>query len=427
MSDRKHRVINNKHHQGSKECCLFEELFLIPLRNGMNRPKSTRGSGIKMINMGELFANSRIRSIPMERVPVNEKELQINKLIPNDLLFARQSLVRSGAGKCSIFLGELEDVTYEGHIIRVRLDASITAPLFYYYYFNSIIGRSNIETIIEQVAAAGVRGSDLAKLVVPYPPLPTQKAIARAIFTSWFINFDPVRAKAEGRQPEGMDAATAALFPSEFETAEGQEIPKGWRISQLNDLIRVNEKTIGLDYCFSKINYIDISSVNVGKLENITEYCLKERPSRAQRIVNHGDTIWSCVRPNRRSYLYISNPHPNTIVSTGFAVLTPNKVPSSYVFFSTTTDFFIEYLTNNADGSAYPAVKADHFSKSEILLPSQEILISFHNIVNPLLEKISFNEKESNSLSSIRDTLLPKLLSGELPIDNPEKFIEATA
>jgi type I restriction enzyme, S subunit len=111
----------------------FEELFSIPLRNGLTRPKAVRGSGTKMINMGELFAHARIKNIKADRVPFSSDE-DSYLLEDGDLLFARQSLVLAGAGKCSIFICDDEPNTYEGHIIRARLNAEIADPYFYYYF-----------------------------------------------------------------------------------------------------------------------------------------------------------------------------------------------------------------------------------------------------------------------------------------------------
>ena len=96
----------------------FESIFAIPQRNGLTKPKRIRGEGIKMVNMGELFSNRRIKELPMEKVPCSEKELDTNKLHDGDLLFARQSLTLEGAGKCSIFLGDNQDVVFESHLIR---------------------------------------------------------------------------------------------------------------------------------------------------------------------------------------------------------------------------------------------------------------------------------------------------------------------
>lgn len=159
----------------------FGELLKEPLRNGLTKPKAIRGSGVKMIGMKEIFANSRIQNIDMDRVPVNEKELNNCRILEKDLLFARQSLVLEGAGKCSIVCDIKENTVFESHLIRVRVDEEKANPLFLYYYFNFYSGKENIRTIVEQVAAAGIRGSDLIKLQVPYPSLEEQNKIVKIL------------------------------------------------------------------------------------------------------------------------------------------------------------------------------------------------------------------------------------------------------
>jgi len=227
----------------------FSELYKIPLKNGLNRPTKDRGSGYKMVNMGEIFAHDRLFDIDMERVSVSEKEKHYF-LEEGDLLFARQSLVLSGAGKCSIYMGASEPITFEGHIIRVRLDKAIVEPLYYYYYFKSQVGRSNIETIIEQVSAAGIRGSDLSNLVVPFPPLETQKEIAhilgtlddkielnrkmnttleeiaQTLYKHWFIDFEFPNAEGKPYKSSGGKMMDSELGP----------IPIGWRVGSIGDM-----------------------------------------------------------------------------------------------------------------------------------------------------------------------------------------------
>src|SRR5262249_44487982 len=148
---------------------------------------------------------------------------------------------------------------------------------------------------------------------------------------SWFVDFEPVRAKAEGRQPAGMDAETAALFPDSFEEYLLGKIPKDWKVSSLGEVVGINYLSITTGYPHKTIRYIDISSVTEGRLEELMPYDLAEAPSRAKRLVMHGDTIWSCVRPNRRSFLFIYKPPQNLVVSTGFAVLTPKTITPSYL------------------------------------------------------------------------------------------------
>ena len=213
-----------------------------------------------MVNMGELFAHSRIHNISMDLVPIGDSEANF-LLQPEDLLFARQSLVLAGAGQCSIFVGNQQPTVFESHIIRCRLNKAISNPYFYYYFFRSPSGRTAIETIAEQGAgASGIRGSDLVNLSVTCPPKAYQdsvaevltalddriallretnttlEAIAQALFKSWFVDFDPARAKMEGRESEGMDAETTALFPDSFEESELGLVPSGWRVGTIDDV-----------------------------------------------------------------------------------------------------------------------------------------------------------------------------------------------
>lgn len=168
----------------------------------------------------------------------------------------------------------------------------------------------------EQIAIASLLTGFDDKIEANRRQNETLEATARAIFKSWFVDFDPVHAKANGEAPVGMDAETAALFPDSFEESELGLIPRGWGVGRLGEIAEVNARSITKDYPFDEIEYIDISSVTEGRLENTVIYALDEAPSRARRIVVHADVIWSTVRPNRKSYLYIHTPPENAIAST---------------------------------------------------------------------------------------------------------------
>ena len=133
----------------------FGDLYSETSRNGLTKPSKVRGSGYKMINMGELFANDRIFDIPMELVPLTDSEKKNAKVEKWDLLFARQSLVLEGAGKCCIIMDVSPLTVFESHIIRVRLNKSKANPLFYYYFFKSPL--SPICSIVSQCAQAGYK------------------------------------------------------------------------------------------------------------------------------------------------------------------------------------------------------------------------------------------------------------------------------
>jgi type I restriction enzyme S subunit len=251
------------------------------------------------------------------------------------------------------------------------------------------------------------------------------EAIAMAIFRSWFVDFDPVRAKAEGREPEGMDADTAALFPCEYQESELGLIPVGWTVKSIGEISNSNQQSIGRGYTHSIIQYVDISSVEPGRIVSSTAYALVDAPSRAKRLVTDGDVIWSCVRPNRRSYALVLEPQENLVVSTGFVTLTAVHVPFSFLYLSVTTEAFVDYLATRADGAAYPAVRPDTFEEAKLIVPSAKVVNSFHELIEPMLRSIRSSARKSELLADLRDTLLPRLISGKLRVPEAEKIVEA--
>ena len=180
----------------------FETTFLIPLRNGLTRPRSVRGEGFYMVNMGELFANKRIGDLEMDRVQLSISECEKSLLEVGDILFARQSLVREGAGQCSIITDASEPRTFEGHLIRCRIDRRKANPFYFFYHFWSFSGSFQMRSLVEQVAAAGIRGSELAKLEMLMPPVEFQDkffAVIEPLEKSIALNFRRIRTLTKTR------------------------------------------------------------------------------------------------------------------------------------------------------------------------------------------------------------------------------------
>ena len=134
----------------------FAQVLAEPVRNGVYKKKEFHGSGVKIVNMGELFAYPRLRDVEMRRVQLSASEQQRFDVQAGDLLFARRSLVAEGAGKCSVVLEVNEPTGFESSIIRGRPDPTKVVSLFLYYYFNSPHGLHALDTIRRQVAVAGI-------------------------------------------------------------------------------------------------------------------------------------------------------------------------------------------------------------------------------------------------------------------------------
>jgi type I restriction enzyme S subunit len=224
--------------------------------------------------------------------------------------------------------------------------------------------------------------------------------MARRVYREWFVHF---------RFP-GHEDCTFVESPLGV-------IPEGWEVKNLANVAEVNRAQINARTAPEELHYIDISSVSPGHIDSMTTYAFADAPGRARRIVQHGDVVWSCVRPNRRSYAQVMYPEANTIASTGFAVLSATKVPFTFLYFATTTDDFVAFLTNNATGAAYPAVTAATFEKAELLIPSAVLLKNFGDETIPITEQIHTLQRQIKNLRHTRDLLLPRLLSGQIDVE----------
>lgn len=225
--------------------------------------------------------------------------------------------------------------------------------------------------------------------------------MARRIYEEWFVRF-----RFPGHEKVRMKESELGV------------VPEGWEIRSLGDIAAINAKSIRAGNAPREILYIDIASVTPGVIEQKQPYSFDDAPGRARRVVAHGDVIWSCVRPNRRSYALVLNPEPALIASTGFAVLSAVEVPYSWLYFSVTTDAFVAYLTNHATGAAYPAVTAAVFESAPTLLPDSIVLQEFHAIIEPMLLLCESLKRKNANLRTTRDLLLPKLISGELDVSH---------
>jgi len=252
----------------------------------------------------------------------------------------------------------------------------------------------------------------------------TLEAIAQALFKSWFVDFDPVHARAEGREPEGMDAATAALFPSEFEDSELGPIPMGWRAGSVGDVSAISVAKWTPRKHPETVKYVDLSGVNRNRIEAWTEYEFNAAPGRARNHLREGDTIVGTVRPGNRAYAYIHEPETNLTGSTGFAVLSPKEPnQSSFVYLAATSDEAIERLANLADGAAYPAVRPGVVATTPCVLPSDGVLEAFARISVPMLELVANNNTRAVSLADLRNTLLPRLISGRVRVNEAQQAL----
>lgn len=341
-------------------------------------------------------------------------------------------------GRCAIWEGEVEGMKIQKALHRVRPNQYLNNYYLYYWFLHA--GKTgSLEPYFTGTTIKHLTGRALANLPIRIPPLDIQlqcvsvlcsldkkishniktnqtlEEMAQAIFKSWFVDFDPVKAKMNGEQPEGMDAATASLFP---EKLDSEGIPEGWTQGVITDVAKLNVKSWTKKNHPEQVHYVDLANTKNGVIETVTTYDFEVAPSRARRVLNSGDTIVGTVRPGNRSFAFIGETEQVLTGSTGFAVLSPKEeFWSSFIYLATTNDNSIDEYARLADGGAYPAIKPVVVAETPCAIPTKNIAQKFWQLTGGMLKKAHQSRLENEKLSTLRDTLLPKLLSGEIILD----------
>ena len=400
---------------------------------GVMYPGPDTPGGTPLLKVGDIKDGAALRPSYCISAATDEEHRR-TKLIGDELLI---TLV-GNPGECVVVTQEMAGWNPARAIAVIRLqDTSLRTYLK--TVLESSAGRHLIDAVLNTTVQKTLNLKDIRKLPIPLPTdteikwisgisealtsritllretNATLEAIAQALFKSWFVDFDPIRAKLEGRAPEGMDEATARLFPDSFEESELGLVPRGWRVGSLADLADLNPESWSSKNHPDILAYIDLANTKDNEIACVADFAFDEAPSRARRVLRTGDTIVGTVRPGNRSFAFIHDPASNLTASTGFAVLRPSAVENTeFVYLAATQDSSIEHLAHVADGGAYPAVRPDVVSGLECVVPGNYVLKTFHAIAAPLLANVAENQKQAQTLATLRDTLLPRLISGQL-------------
>ena len=416
---------------------------------------------------------------------------------PGDVVFTHRGTLGQ--------VGLIPDTPFQRYVIsqsqmKLTCRTSEADPAFLYYFFKSPLGQRALLMNTSQTGVPAISRpvSSLKSIRLSLPPFPEQRAIAhilgtlddkielnrrmnetlesmaRTLFKSWFVDFDPVHAKAAlkrhaanpiprqgnstqatkaapsdhsplegepvgGNQTplllpkggdwtveraraylDGMEPEIATLFPDSFAASEsGRMIPKGWQETTLNGIALLNPEAWTARNAPETIVYVDLSNTKWGTIGKYETHEWQDAPSRAKRVLRTGDTILGTVRPGNGSYAFIGR--DGLTGSTGFAVLRPILPRDrAMVWGYATAPENIRRLAHLADGAAYPAVRPQVVSATEVTLPSGRIRDAFGKVCGPLLDRMEANQHESRALASLRDTLLPELVSGRTRIPRAE-------
>jgi type I restriction enzyme S subunit len=377
----------------------FLDLFSEPTKNGIYKSKEFHGRGAKIINMGEVFAYSFIGNQEMSRVEINDKERNSFLVKNGDLLFARRSLVESGAGKCAIANGITEETTFESSIIRVRLNENNAIPLFYMYWMRSLSGRTAINGIVNGVNVKGIRATDLQNIEVELPPMEIQHRIATILsrYDSLIENYQKqIKLLEEAAQRLYKEWFVDLHFPGHENTKIVDGVPEGWEKTNVNNIL-----TFHRGYDLTHKEFVDGPYPVVGStsiIGNHNKYKVEGPGVVTGRSGSLGvyQLIWDNFWPHNTS-LYISDFKGHNVF---------------YIYCLLKT---VDFKTLNS-GGAIPSLNRNTLSSIHVMEPSISLQDKFSEKVMPMFKRQRHLLSQIRLLTEACDRLLPKLMSGEIEI-----------
>lgn len=300
----------------------------------------------------------------------------------------------------------------------------------------------------------GIKQSELRKVELVVPPLAEQKAIAhilgtlddkielnqrmnrtlesiaRAIFKSWFIDFDPVRAKMEGRQPEGMSKKVADLFPDSFVDSELGMIPKGWEVARLRDHVQITKgksyKSKELSPCSTAL--ITLKSFQRGggyRTDGLKPYTGTYKPEQVVKIgelvVAFTDVTQAADVIGKPAIVKSNFKYETLVASLDVGIVrTISQINIPFLYYLFLQEEFQSHIYAHTNGSTVLHLSKEAIPTFEFCLPPTNILDFFHKLLKPFFLQIDINDHQCTKLNTIRDTLLPKLISGEIRVNTRE-------
>lgn len=321
-----------------------------------------------------------------------------------------------------------EKVALAQRVITLRGKKDFLDNTYLLYLFMTEEMQDQLKARATGTTVLGIKQSELRKVMIKAPPLVVQRsaanalknlddriallretnatleAIAQALFKSWFVDFDPVHAKARGEPPQGMDDATAALFPDSFEESELGMIPKGWKVGELQDLLVLQR---GFDLPASKRvdgEFPLVAASGPNGTHNIAM-------ARAPGIVTGRSGVLGKV------FLVLEDYWP---LNTTLWVKEFKRATPSYAYEIMRR---LDFASFNA-GSAVPTLNRNHVHSLKYLLPPSDLIQAFESIAIFQHQRAFANSKQAQTLAQLRDTLLPKLISGQLRLPEAEVMLE---
>jgi type I restriction enzyme S subunit len=399
--------------------------------------------GVNFIKSESIGADGRINPNTFAFIELStHHKLARSQIQQNDILFSMAGVY---LGKTAIVDSSHIPANTNQAVGIIRIDQSVAIARYVHFALSNPVLKQYVLNSSAQSAQPNYNLAEIGSLSIPLPPLPIQKAIAhilgtlddrielcrrmnetleamaRALFKDWFIDFGPVRAKMDGREPPGLSPEIAALFPDKLVDSELGEIPEGWEVQGLDQIANylnglALQKYPPLDE--RTLPVIKIAQLRKGDIGG-ADLCGNDVPS--EYIISDGDVLFSW-----------SGSLEVEIWCGGIGALnqhlfkvTSNRSPKWYYYLWTKHHLDEFRLIAAGKATTMGHIQRGHLTSAKVIVPSKVALDAMDVVMSPIIDQLIKSTIRARELANLRDALLPKLLSGELTI--PEAMLQVEA
>ncbi|MFO4687589.1 restriction endonuclease subunit S [Vibrio cholerae] len=448
------------------------------VRSGLSKPAKDFGTGYPFLTFKDVFYNYFTPEVLGDLVESTDKERDGCSVKRGDVFLTRTSETMNELGMSCVALKDYEGATFNGFCKRLRPNEQCElVPEYVGYYLRSPKFRQAMVAFSTMSTRASLNNEMIGRLEISYPPKEAQRHIAhvlktldnkitlnrqinqtleqmaQALFKSWFVDFDPVidnaldagnpipdelqhRAEARKavRESEGFKPLpddVRQLFPDAFEESELGWVPKGWGSKNLTMLVDTISKTYPLK-TVDEVIFLNTGDIEDGRFLHTDFSKVAGLPGQAKKSIQRNDILFSEIRPKNKRFAYVNFDAKHHVVSTKLMVLRAKQdVHPLFAYFLLTLEKTTNELQRIAElrSGTFPQITYTELGLISFSLPNDTKLIdAFVGLyLQPFYDKSFKSREENETLTKLRDTLLPKLISGELRLDDIELAVEQEA
>lgn len=378
--------------------------------SGLSKNSKEFGFGKPFLSFKTVFNNYILPEELPDLVNSNVDEQERCSIMKGDIFLTRTSETLNELGMSSVALRDYPEATFNGFTKRLRPKGKQIYPLYVAYYMRSPFFRANINSMASMTTRASLNNDILSRLPIQVPTYGEQEKIGDILYS-----FDK-KIKLNHRINNNLYQQLDTIYRATYPYLPSDELPAGWNCVPLGTLC----DSISIKHSFDKekLVFLNTGDVENGHFLHSTYSLVQEMPGQAKKSIKTNDILYSEIRPINRHFAFVNFQADDYVVSTKLMVIRSREMDSRRLYHFLTTQDVINELQIEAESRSgtFPQIRFENIQRLPIIIAPPDIELQFTQILKDYYNMIDSNICENQHLATLRDSILPKLMSGEIDV-----------